>query len=238
MKETQEDSSAMGAADFMTTFLEKNKPPPESVEYFKNVPWLNAHLSSPLYRPVPTFSRHLKTSGEDYFFSRTINTPTTIPHMITLQLRNFVTPSETTATSNAGKNGPGRSPDAHRQKTAVPENPDVLILVSLGKTGLDGHPATIHGGVTCAILDETMGLLVMLHDNNIRGPGPRDSLYTANLNVSYRAPIPTPGELLVKTWLVSRQGRKWFSKGQIYDKNGLLLAEADGLWVVARREKM
>lgn len=83
-----------------------------------------------------------------------------------------------------------------------------------------------------------MGLLIMLHDNNIRGPGPRDSLFTANLNVSYRAPVPTPSELLIKTWLVSRTGRKWRSKGQLVDKDGKVLAEADGLWVVARRDKM
>lgn len=223
----------MSTADFMTTFLDRNYPPTESIEYFKSVTWLGSHISSPHYKIIPTYSRHLKSSGEDYFFSRTINTEATIPHMISLQLQNFVTPEPTTGTSSTQQNF-----ERHKQKTVVPENPDMLMLLTLGKQGLDGHPSTIHGGVTCALMDESMGLLVMLHDNNIRGPGPRDSLYTANLNVSYRAPVPTPGDLLIKTWLVSRQGRKWFSKGQLVDKDGNVLAEADGLWVTARRDKI
>lgn len=233
MKETSQDSSKMSDADFMSTFLEKNHPPVESIEHFKSVEWLEPYISSPHYRIIPTFSRHLKTSGEDYFFSRTINTEATMPHMISLQLRNFVTVEPTT-----GASGQGNIREGHKNKTVVPEHPDALMLIKVGKQGLDGHPSTIHGGVTCALMDETMGLLIMLHDNNVRGPGPRDSLFTANLNVSYRAPVPTPGEFLVKTWLVSRQGRKWFSKGQLTDKNGNVLAEADGLWVTARRDKI
>ncbi|KAK5076065.1 hypothetical protein LTR64_008491 [Lithohypha guttulata] len=234
MKEASQDSSEMSAADFMETFLIKQSPPQESIDYFKSVPWLAKHISNPAYKIVPTFSRHLKTSGEDYYFSRTINTEQTMPHMISLQLRNFVTPDLTEAQPRETVS-PERS---HTAKTIVPENPDCLFLISVGPRGLDGHPLTIHGGVTCAILDETMGFLIMLHDNNLRGPGPRDSLYTANLNVSYRAPVSTPGELLVKTWLVKRQGRKWYCKGQLVDMKGTVLAEADGLWVTARREKM
>lgn len=230
MKESTEDSSNASTGDFMTTFLDKHYPPQESIDYFKSVPWLDNWISSEHYHVIPTFSRHLKSSGEDYFFSRTINTEATIPHFITIQKKNFITPEVTTRAPE--------TPKTHTAQTAVPEQPDALALLSIGTQGLDGHPSVIHGGVTCAILDETMGLLVMLHDNNIRGPGPRDSLFTANLNVSYRAPVPTPAELLVKMWLVSRVGRKWFSKGQITDKDGKVLAEADGLWVTARRDKI
>lgn len=222
----------MSDSHFMETFIEQQKPPQEAIDYFRSMTWLKGHVEDPDYKIIPTFSRHLKSSGEDYYFSRTINTEKTIPHFISLQRRNFVTPETSTSASRS------RETPSHTTKTVVPEQPDCLVLISLGKQGLDGHPSTIHGGVTCAILDETMGLLIMLHDNNIRGPGPRDSLYTANLNVSYRAPVPTPGEILVRTWLISRQGRKWHSKGQILDKSGNVLAEADGLWVTARRQKI
>lgn len=234
MKETSEDSSVMSTADFMTTFLDRHHPPTESVEHFKSVAWLEPLMSSPLYKMVPTYSRHLKSSGEDYFFSRTINTEATIPHMVSLQLRNFITAEPSTGKSSTQQN----IEQSHKQKTLVPENPDLLILITLGKQGLDGHPSTIHGGVTCALMDESMGFLIMLHANNLSGPGSRDSLYTANLNVSYRAPVPTPGDLLIKTWLVSRQGRKWYSKGQLTDRDGNVLAEADGLWVTVRRDKI
>lgn len=232
MRETVEEVSSLSDSDFMSTFLDRHHPPPEAIEHFKGT-WLNSYLSNPTYKVIATFSRHLKTTGEDYFFSRTINTPSTIPHMVSLQLADFKTLEQTNGASERAT-----SPSSYKTVTQVPENPDAVMLVSLGRQGLDGHPSTIHGGVTCALMDETMGLLIMLHDNNIRGPGPRDSLYTANLNVSYRAPVPTPSELLVKTWLVSRTGRKWRSKGQLVDKDGKVLAEADGLWVVARRDKM
>lgn len=233
MKETAEDSSAMSESDFMKTFLTTHRPPQEAIEYFHSIPWLSSYLSNPLYKIIPTFSRHLKASGEDYFFSRTLNTPITIPHMVTLQLADFKTvdplPSDV-------KLPPLQfSPGA---KTAVPKHPDAVTMLCLGTRGVDGHPGLIHGGVTCALLDETMGLLIMLHDNNIRGPGPRDALFTANLNVSYRAPVNTPGNYLVKMWLVKRQGRKWFSKGQITDEEGKVYAEADGLWIVAARAKI
>jgi len=230
MKEDSEESSHLSTADFMKTFIEAHAPPQESVQHFQSAPWLNAHISSPKYKLIPTFSRHLKSSGEDFFFSRTVNTAVTIPHMISLQLHDFTTPEPTTETIPTTTD--------HRTVTKAPDHPDAITMLALAGPGLNGHPSTLHGGVTCAILDETMGLLVMLHDNNIRGAGPRDSLYTANLNVSYRAPVPTPSDIMVKTWLVRRQGRKWFSKGQILDKEGVVLAEADGLWITTARTKL
>lgn len=232
MKETTADSSQMSESDFMKNFLDLHHPPQEAIDYFNSVPWLSNYLSSPAYHVIATFSRHLKASGEDYFFSRTLNTPTTIPHFITLQSNDFKTPDPVTGNAQHSI-----TPSA-RSTTIAPDNPDALVMISLGNPGVDGHPNTIHGGVTCALMDETMGLLVMLHDNNVRGPGPRDALFTANLNVSYRAPIPTPANYLVKLWLVKRQGRKWFSKAQITDKDGKVYAEGDGLWVVANREKL
>lgn len=219
----------------MRTFLSTHTPPKEAVEHFHTVPWLSKYLSSPKYKTIPTFSRHLKASGEDYYFSRTLNTPITIPHMVTLQLADFKTPDPVSSDAKPANIPP---PSGPRTPTIVPEYPDALTMISLGTRGVDGHPGLIHGGVTCALLDETMGLLIMLHDNNVRGPGPRDALFTANLNVSYRAPINTPGDYLIKMWLVKRQGRKWFSKGQITDKNGKVYAEGDGLWVTTNRTKL
>lgn len=232
MKETTADTSQMSEADFMAQFLDLHKPPQEAIDYFNSVPWLSKYLSSRAYKLIATFSRHLKKSGEDYFFSRTLNTAVTIPHFLTLQLKDFKTPEPVT-----GKIQP-QTIDQMRTETIAPEYPDAVAMISLGNPGVDGHPNTIHGGVTCALLDETMGLLIMLHDTNVRGAGPRDALFTANLNVSYRLPIPTPADYLVKLWLVQRQGRKWYSKGQITDKDGKVYAEGTGLWVVANREKL
>lgn len=231
MKEDTEESSHMSTADFMKTFLDTHSPPQEAVQHFQSAPWLNNLISSPKYKVIPTFSRHLKSSGEDYFFSRTINTECTIPHMISLQLRDFVT-------VEPGANASAPTITDHRTPTVAPEHPEAITMLAIAGPGLNGHPETLHGGVTCAILDETMGLLIMLHDNNVHGNGPRDSFYTANLNVTYRAPVPAPSDIMVKSWLVKRQGRKWYSKGQIVDKQGTVLVEADGLWVSTKRQKL
>ena len=79
-----------------------------------------------------------------------------------------------------------------------------------------------------------MGLCVMLHHQHISGP--RDSLFTVSLNCTYRNPVPTPSDVLVRSWLVTRQGRKWFSVGQITDLDGKVLTEAEGIWVMTKRE--
>ena len=120
----------------------------------------------------------------------------------------------------------------HTEVTPVPEHPDCIMLLSLGRPGLDGHPGVIHGGMASAILDEMQGFCVMLHHQHLSGP--RDSLFTVNLNVSYRRPVPTGTQVLVKTWLAQREGRKWLSRGQICDKDGQILTEAEGTWVLAR----
>ena len=214
--------------DFMSKFITTHRVPEDARKHFASVPWTNRYLSNPLYKAIPTFSRVLKDSGEDYFFSRTVSSPSTIPHLVTLQLTDFKTPPESAK-------GQLKQRQSHNEVTKVPDNPDCVMLLALGRPGLDGHPSVIHGGMACAILDEMMGLCVMLHHQHISGP--RDSLFTASLNVTYRAPVPTPGDVLVKCWLVGREGRKWLAHGQIVDKDGVVMTEAEGLWMLAKRQE-
>lgn len=210
--------------DFMDKFITAHHVPEEARKHFASVDFTNKYLSNPLYQAIPTYSRVLKDDGEDYFFSRTVATPTTIPYLVTLQLKDF--PFAQDSPKGTLKIGQG-----HKQVVKVPENPDCIMLLRLGRPGIDGHPATIHGGVACAILDEMMGLCVMLHHQHLVGA--RESLYTAGLNVTYRAPVPTPNDVIVKCCLVGREGRKWQSRGQIVNQDGLVMTEAEGLWVLA-----
>ncbi|KIX00523.1 uncharacterized protein Z518_10663 [Rhinocladiella mackenziei CBS 650.93] len=214
--------------DFLSKFITTHRVPEDARQHFASIEWTNKYLSDPLYKAIPTFSRAPKESGEDYFFSHTISSPSTIPHLITLQLKDYQTPPESVK-------GQLETRQSHTEVAKVPEKPDCIILLELGRPGLDGHPAVIHGGMACAILDEMMGLCVMLHQQHISGP--RDSLFTVSLNVTYRAPVPTPGDVLVRCWLVGREGRKWLSRGQIVDKDGLVMTEAEGLWVLAKRQE-
>lgn len=213
--------------DFMQKFIHDHKISREGLDHFASIPWTRPYLQDPLYKAIPTFSRVLKETGEDFFFARTVATPQTITHFISLQLGQLKLPPEAPKGSNP-------FPTDYREVTKVPQKPDTVFLLRLGRPGLDGHPSVVHGGMDCAILDETMGLCVMLHHQHISGP--RDSLFTVNLNVTYRAPVPTPSDVLVRAWLVTRQGRKWYSTGQITDKDGKVLVEANGIWVLAKGE--
>jgi len=214
--------------DFMQKFITTHRVPEDARNHFLAVDWTKNFVQDPLYKAVPTYSRVLKDSGEDHFFSRTVSSPSTIPHLLSLQLDDFKSPPESPP-------GTFQFKQNHKETTAVPDKPDCIFLLNLGSPGLDGHPGLIHGGMACAILDEMMGLCVMLHHQHISGP--RDSLFTANLNTTYRAPVPTGGDVLVRCWLVARQGRKWYSIGQIVSKDGLVLTEAQGTWVLAKRQE-
>ena len=218
----------MAPDNFMTKFINTHTVSPDAVQHFKASTWLSPYLQNSLYETVPTFSRVLKPTGEDYFFSTTIRTESTIPHLISLKLKNLIAPEKienSSAKTQTGLSAP------------VPENPDCVYLISLGKGGLDGHPNTMHGGMLCAILDETMGLTVMLHyTKHTPNPDQRESLYTVKLDTTYRAAVPTPGDVLVKSWVTRREGRKFYSRGQICNQAGMVMTEAEGLWVESKKK--
>lgn len=217
-----------GEPSFMSQFISTHSIPEESLKHFASVEWTNKYLSNPLYEAIPTFSRVSKDSGEDYFFSKTISTPSTIPHMVTLQRKDYSLPEES-------PKGTITLQPSQRQPIKAPENPDCIILMTLGRLGLNGHPSVLHGGVTCAILDEMLGLCAMLHQQHISGP--RNSLFTVGLNVTYRAQVPTPSDVVVRVWLVGREGRKWLLRGQILDNDGVVMVDAEGLWVLTKRQE-
>jgi len=212
----------------IATFFTTHSVPKSSIQHYSAIPWTSAFLNDSAYEAIPTFSRTLKQTGEDAFFALTINTPTTIAEALFLRLRSLVTP-----TAPAGSPYNRTTAPSSPWDSPVPSKPDVILLMTIGSPGLDGHPATIHGGVATAILDEALGLCVMLHQTHVSDP--RSAMYTARLETAYRRPVPTPGELAVKTWLIRREGRKWWARGQIVDKDGVVLTEAEGLWIEARQ---
>jgi hypothetical protein len=212
----------------ISAFFATHTVPESSLKHFSAIPWTSAFLHDPAYTAIPTFSRTLKPTGEDAFFSATVNTPTTIPEVLCLRLRDFITPI-----APAGSPYNRTTTAANPYDSPVPAKPDLILLMTLGSPGLDGHPATMHGGMATAILDEIIGLCVMLHQTHISDP--RTAMYTARLDTAYRRPVPTPAEVAVRSWLTRREGRKWWARGQIVDQEGVVLTESEGLWIEARK---
>ncbi len=87
-----------------------------------------------------------------------------------------------------------------------------------------GYPGIVHGGVVAAMLDEISGRA------HIRGDPPR-FMYTARLEVRYRKNVPV-GQTLR---LVGKAGKtkihSALASAAIYDRDGILLAEADAVLV-------
>jgi acyl-coenzyme A thioesterase PaaI-like protein len=102
----------------------------------------------------------------------------------------------------------------------------VLGRVTFG-AAYEGPPGCVHGGYVAAVFDELLGSA-----QSISG----DQGMTAHLGIDYRRPTPLGVELLMEGWLDRRDGRKIFTRGTIH-ADGVLTAEADGLFIAFDREK-
>ncbi|KAK2791024.1 hypothetical protein FQN53_007213 [Emmonsiellopsis sp. PD_33] len=208
----------------------------EDLEFFRAHPpscaraYLQGTASSPPnYTPIPFMARAEKEDSTDSFFSRTIKSPATVPHLLVLIRKDILAPrsgNDTLETLIHGAAGGGRDAvDPFAQ-------PHLAVLAHLG-SDLNGFRDTVHGGVLASLVDETMGSCVEAFRQLVVQD--REYLYTAKLEMSYRAPAVSPGVIMIKTRLVARQGRKWNLEAQVLDADGKVLVEAKALWIQARK---
>ncbi|CRL27730.1 Thioesterase superfamily [Penicillium camemberti] len=211
-------------SDFLEIFMKDQRPSPSAVDYFSSFLWTRKFVEDEAYKAIPFFSRYLnERTGENRFFAETVNSNTTISHLLALQLQDLDSPG---LISHSGR--PLNSPP----DLTTPH--ELICLMSLGK-GLDSHPSIVHGGFQAVIFDEIMRNLILLHNNATSEPGPRDRHFTVNMNISYAAPVTTPGIFLVRSKLVRREGRTWFTKAEIVNSDDKILTSAESTWVTAKK---
>jgi len=87
-----------------------------------------------------------------------------------------------------------------------------------------GYPGVLHGGIVAAILDETAGRTHM-------GTFPPRFMFTAKLDIRYRKNVPVGQPLTIVGKAGKDRGRIAEGWAGIYDQDGTLLAEANGLYV-------
>ncbi|KAJ9602305.1 hypothetical protein H2200_013160 [Cladophialophora chaetospira] len=104
------------------------------------------------------------------------------------------------------------------------------FLLSIG-SGIDGKTGRAHGGFNSLILDQMTGMTASLVSAS-------EAPATATMTVDYKAPIDTPGVILVRGWPVERQGRKTWVRARIEDGEGKLLAGGKALFIDARPVKL
>ena len=96
----------------------------------------------------------------------------------------------------------------------------VIMEAVLGKA-FEGAPQRAHGGIVAALIDETMGLVLAIH---------QALAFTVQLNITYLAPTPINETLLARSWLERREGRKLFMRAEV-TAGETTIAEATSLFI-------
>lgn len=87
-----------------------------------------------------------------------------------------------------------------------------------------GYPGRLHGGMSSAILDETMGRAINLTDPDAWG-------VTVKLNVRFRKPVPLSVETRVIGRITRDSGRLFEASGEIVLADGSVAVEANGTYM-------
>lgn len=86
------------------------------------------------------------------------------------------------------------------------------------------YPGTVHGGVSSALLDETIGRAIYANEENCTG-------CTVELVTRYWKPVPYDTSLLVMGRITEIFDRKFYGEGAILLTDGTILATAVGKYV-------
>jgi acyl-coenzyme A thioesterase PaaI-like protein len=196
----------------------------KDLEFFRSEAPTRRWLDDPNYDPIVTAARVAITDREDEFVGRTLQTDETV--------KNWLALVSTVAFPPPG--APASVKDDRNYKRGA-QTPEVLMLFNL-QSGVNGFRDTAHGGLLCALMDEALAMVVELY--RATASASREELYTANLNVSFRRPVKTPGVVIAKSWLEKREGRKCIVRGLLEDGEGRACVHVEGLWISARSKRL
>ncbi|KAJ5232521.1 hypothetical protein N7468_005477 [Penicillium chermesinum] len=182
--------------------------------FFEAIPGFDKLLQDESFVTIPTISRQEKTpSTEDTLLWRTLMTPRTF------------------AKSLSQYRQPQSRSDLSVRSTAVAE--ELRIFYQLG-TDLNGFPDTLHGGIVATLLDDCMGLLLVLRRSESREKVDMGCV-TAYLNTKFLRPTRTPGPVVVHARLIeNKEDRKFKLQAEIRDPQNQVLAAGESLFIKLR----
>lgn len=203
------------------------RSPSAALAHFRSIDWISKiYLETSQYE-IPNFAKTYQQSsvskGYDGFFGQTLHSASTIPHLLHLSRKGIKLPSISSQDHSITRNLP----------------PDLVLLVCLGPTGLDGWPGLAHGGITCSLLDNVMGHTITAFRSLLPESQREVPMFTGKLEVKFMGPVKTGDRtIVVQCWLTSRTEKKWSLKADIRDESGNVLAEGDSLWIMAGKGKL
>lgn len=86
------------------------------------------------------------------------------------------------------------------------------------------YPDRTHGGMIAALLDELMGRALWINEPDTFG-------VTTTMSVTYRRPVPYGVKVKARGYITFNSQRGFATKGEIYDMDGKLLAEASARYL-------
>lgn len=109
---------------------------------------------------------------------------------------------------------------------------DELMAVCRPLEEHQSYPNLLHGGITTAILDETIGRAILIkHDGEIWG-------VTLEFRTRYKKPIPLNGELRV-IGRITKEGKRVFEgTGELLLPDGSIAAEGHGKYIKQPLDKI
>lgn len=92
------------------------------------------------------------------------------------------------------------------------------------------YPDRTHGGMVCAMLDELIGRALWVKEPDMYG-------VTTSLSITYRKATPYNVQLKGRAYITHEGSLGFSAKGELYDENNLLLAEATAKYFKLPSEK-
>lgn len=93
------------------------------------------------------------------------------------------------------------------------------------------YPERVHGGMVGALLDEVMGRALWVNEPTTYG-------VTTTMSVTYRRPVPYDTPIKARGYITFNSNLGFSTKGELYDMNGKLLAEATAKYLKLAANKV
>lgn len=110
-------------------------------------------------------------------------------------------------------------------------SPGEVVAEQTVSDQFQSYPGIVHGGVVAAMLDEASGRSLM-------SSGQTRFMYTAQLTIRYRKPVPLNQPLKILGHAGENRGRVAKARGEIYGPDGQLLAQAEAVLVDIPQETL